>query len=184
MSDPDSFTIQPEEKPDDFQAMLIGAGLVFVISIIPFIGLTFCCCIPQILGSLLAVYWYTNKYKITISPGKGIILGILTCLLGGIASYIVGIILMKLGINPMESAMQAFAEAMANWVEQQAGAAEAEKVREEFAKAMSGEKTAVQIVIDLISVIAFYAIGGLIGGAIGAALFKKAPAEVPPPVAE
>ena len=68
MSDPDSFTIQPEEKPDDFQAMLIGAGLVFVISIIPFIGLTFCCCIPQILGSLLAVYWYTNKYKITISP--------------------------------------------------------------------------------------------------------------------
>ena len=84
----------------------------------------------------------------------------------------------------MESAMQAFAEAMANWVEQQAGAAEAEKVREEFAKAMSGEKTAVQIVIDLISVIAFYAIGGLIGGAIGAALFKKAPAEVPPPVAE
>ncbi len=183
MSDPDSLTIQPEEKPDDFQAMLVGAALVFVVSIIPVVGLTFCCCIPQILGALLAVYWYTNKYKITISPGKGIILGILTCLLGGIAAYVFGMVLMKLGINPMEGVIQAFGEAMADWVEQQAGAAEAEKVREEFAKAMSGEKTAVQIVIDLLSVIIFYAIGGLIGGAIGAAIFKKAPPAAPAPVA-
>ncbi len=90
---------------------------------------------------------------------------------------------MKLGINPMEGVIQAFGEAMADWVEQQAGAAEAEKVREEFAKAMSGEKTAVQIVIDLLSVIIFYAIGGLIGGAIGAAIFKKAPPAAPAPVA-
>ena len=177
MSDPDSLTIDSDEKPDDFQAMLVGAALVYVVSIIPVLGLTVCCCIPQTLGALLAVYWYTNKYKITVSPGKGIVLGILTALLGGIAAYITGIILLKLGINPMGDVMAGILEQVATYVEQNAGAEEAEKIREEFAKALSGEKTAVQILIDLISVVVMNAVGGVIGGAIGAAIFKKAPPE-------
>jgi hypothetical protein len=179
MSDPDSFRVEPAEKPDDFQAMLIGAALVYFISIIPVLGLTVCCCIPQTLGALLAVYWYTNKYKITISPGKGIVLGILTALLGGIAAYITGFILLKLGFNPMGDMMQGVLEQVIQMAEENTSPEEAEKLREQIERALSGEKTAIQIVIDSVFTVIVNAIGGVIGGSIGAAVFKKAPPAAP-----
>lgn len=176
MSDPNSFRVEPAEKPDDFQAMLIGASFVFVMSVIPFVNLLGCCFIPQILGALLAVYWFTHKYQLTIAPGKGIVLGILTCLLGGIAAFVVGMILQKLGINPVEEWTN---ETMIKLVEKYAPEA-ADQVREQMERQRLEGLGAVQIVIGLVVSLVLNSLGGLIGGAIGAAIFKKAPPPIPP----
>ena len=159
MSDPDSLRVEPVDKPDDFQAMLIGAALVYFISIIPILGMSVCCCIPQTLGALLAVFWYTNKYKITVSPGKGIVLGILAALLGGIAAYITSFILLKLGFNPMGEMMHGFMEQIIQSVEQNAGPEQAEKIREQIERSLSGEKTPVEIVIDLVATVVMNGVG-------------------------
>ena len=178
MSDQNSFQVEPAEKPDDFQAMLMGAALVFFASIIPYVNLLGCCLIPQVLGAMIAVYWFTNNYKLTVSPGKGIVLGILTCLLGGVAAFIVSIILQKFGFNPSGDAMN---ELMINFFDKinpEAG----DQIREEIEKQKLEGLTAVQIIVGLVMNLVLSTIGGVIGGAIGAAVFKKAPV-VPPPVA-
>lgn len=172
MSEPNSFQVEPAEKPDDFQAMLLGAGLVFIISVIPFVNLLGCCLIPQILGAMMAVYWFTNKYQVTISPGKGIVLGILTCLLGGIAAFVVATILQKLGFNPVEKFTN---QATIDLMEKFAGPEAAQAARDQIEKQMAQGLTALQVVIGLVVSLVVNAIGGLIGGAIGAAVFKKAP---------
>lgn len=176
MSDPLSFRVNPAEKPDDFQAMLVGGALVFFLSIIPFVNLLGCCLIPQILGAMLAVYWYTNKYKLTVSPGKGIVFGILTCLLGGIAAFVVSAILQKLGINPVEEWTN---EQIIKFLEKNAPEA-AEQVREELERQKIEGMGATAMVIGFVVSLVLNSLGGLVGGAIGAAVFKKAPPETPP----
>lgn len=176
MSDQNTFRVDPVEKPDDFQSMLVGASLVFVVSIIPFLNLLGCCLIPQILGAMLAVHWYANKYKITISIGKGIVLGILTCLLGGIAAFVISMIFQKLGINPVE---QWTNDTIMGLVEKYAPDA-ADQVRQQMEKQKLEGVTAITIVLGLVMSVVFNTLGGVVGGAIGAAIFKKAPPAVPP----
>lgn len=181
MTDQNYLPTDPVEKPDDFQAMLIGGGLVFILSIIPFVNFLGCCLIIQILGSLLAIHVYTNKYKLTLSPGKGIMLGILTCLLGGIAAFVLTMILQKLGLDFSQQFMQ---EQMIKMAENFGGPEAAEQVREEIERQNIEGVGVVQIVIGLVISVIFNSVGGLIGGAIGAAVFKRAPEAVPPAPAE
>lgn len=178
MSDHNYLPSDPVEKPDDFQAMLMGGGLVFVMSIIPFVNFLGCCLVIQILGALLAVHLYTSKYNLTISAGKGIVLGILTCLLGGIAAFVVTIILQRLGLDLGQQAIQ---EAMIQFAENMGGPEVAEQMREEIERQNAQGMQAVEIVVGLVFSVIFNALGGLIGGAIGAAVFKRAPVEMPPP---
>ena len=181
MSDQNYLPTDPVEKPDDFQAMLMGGGLVFILSIIPFVNFLGCCLIIQILGALLAVHIYTKKYNLTISAGKGIVLGILTCLLGGIAAFVVTMILQKLGLDVGQQMIQ---EQMIQFAENYMGPEAAEQMREEIERQRAQGMGAVQVVVGLIFSVIFNALGGLIGGAIGAAVFKRAPEEIPPAPAQ
>ena len=171
MSEENSFRVEPAKDPDDFQAMLVGASVVFVLSVIPFVNLLGCCLIPQVLGGLLAVHWFTKKYDLTLSPGKGIILGILTCLLGGVAAFVVMTVLQKLGLNPVEDFMN---ETVIDLVEKYIPDA-ADQVREEIERQKIEGPGATALVIGILSTLFFNTVGGLIGGAIGASVFKRAP---------
>ena len=55
MSDQNSFQVEPIDKPDDFQAMLMGAAIVFTYGIISFLVQFPCFCLPQIAGALVAL---------------------------------------------------------------------------------------------------------------------------------
>ena len=74
--------------------MMIGAGFIFVISLIPFSFVL--CCLPQIAGAMLAIHLFTKWYRLTLTYGEGIKLGILTALLGGLAAWVVGVAVMLL----------------------------------------------------------------------------------------
>ena len=119
---------------------------------------------------------YTKKYLLTISPGKGIILGILTCLFGGVAAFIVTIILQKLGLNPVEEWMnKTLIEVLEKYAPQAV-----DQVREEIERQQREGPGVGTLIIGITTTVIFNALGGLIGGAIGAALFKRAPLEATP----
>lgn len=156
--------------------MAVGASVVFVLAVIPFVNLLGCCLIPQILGGLTAVYWYTQKNHLTISAGKGIVLGILTCLFGGIAAFVVVMLLQKFGFDPTQAMVQEWSIQLA---EKLGGPEAAEQARKQIEAQNAQGMGAVQVVIGLVMSIVFNTVGGLIGGAVGAAVFKKAPPEAP-----
>lgn len=176
MSDPNSLQADHAESPDDFHAMLTGAALVFIVGVIPVVYMVGCCLIPQILGALLAVHVYTKKYQLTVSAGKGIVLGILTCLLGGVAAFVVVMVLQKFGLDPTQAMTQ---EWSIQFAERIGGPEAAEEARRQIELQNSQGVGALQIVIGLVIGIILNAIGGLVGGAIGAAVFKRAPKEAP-----
>jgi hypothetical protein len=161
--------IPPVEEPDDFQAMLIGAALIFVVSFIPYAS--FSCCLPYLFGALLAVHLFTGKYRLTISYGRGIKLGILTCLMGGLAAWAVmlGIrMLFDYQIGAKEG------EAFTLWMVGKMGNEEALKQVKEALEAQRAQGVTVgQVLGGLAGVGVFACLIGLIGGTLGTLFFKR-----------
>ena len=170
--------IPPIEEPDDFQAMLIGATLIFVVSFIPYASFT--CCLPHLAGALLAVHLFTRKCRLTISYGRGIKLGILTCLMGGLAAWAV-----MLGIRMLFDYQVGAKEgaALTLWLVEKMGNPEAVKQVKEAMEAQQAQGVTVrQVLGGLAGVGVFASLSGLIGGALGALLFKRG-VKLPPAAA-
>jgi len=156
-------------EPDSFKAMMIGATLIFIISFIPYAGLI--CCLPQWLGVLLTIHLYTSEYRLTLSTGQGIKLGILTCLLAGIAVWVVAMGL-YFGLDYQVGAKES--EWLALTMAEKMGGEEAvEQVKASLAQQQAKGLGVMEIGIGLVSSAFFACIAGLIGGALGAALFKR-----------
>jgi len=158
------------EEPDDFQAMLIGAGIIFVVSFIPYASMS--CCLPHLIGALVAVHLFTRKYGLTLSYGKGIKLGVLTCLMGGLTAWVVVMALMLL-FGYQVGAKEG--ETIALFFAKMGGPEAVEKAKEALAAQKSQGLTVVQVVLGFVSACVFTAISGVIGGALGAAIFKRGP---------
>lgn len=159
------------EEPDDFKAMLTGAALIFVISFIPFAALT--CCLPQLIGALLAVHLFTSKYGLTLTAGRGIKLGILTCLMGAMAAWAVAMgvyFLFDYQVGGREG------EWIALTISEKVGGPEAvEKAREAMEQQKAQGMGLAQIAGGFVMAAVFACISGLIGGSIGSAIFKRGP---------
>jgi hypothetical protein len=162
----------PAEDPDDFKAMMIGAGFIFVITFIPYSFML--CCLPQIFGALLAIHLFTKWHHLTLTYGEGIKLGILTALLGGLAAWVVAVAVMLLfhyQFNVKEvQAMMLKIFSHFNKPEM------IDKMKEAFEAQKAQGLTFTQLLIGLCSTVVTSAICGLIGGALGTALFKRGPA--------
>jgi len=169
LSDP---VTEPEEQ-DDFKAMLAGAALIFVVSFIPFAAFT--CCLPQVLAALLAVHLFTSKYALTLTAGRAMKLGIFTCLMGALAAWAVSMALYFV-FDYQVGAREG--EFIATRIAEMAGDENAvEQVRKALEEQRAKGLGPAQIAMGLFGSAAFAAISGVIGGAIGAALFKRGPKE-------
>jgi hypothetical protein len=163
--------VEAVEETDEFKAMLAGAGVIFVISFIPWVRMV--CCLPYLLGALLAVHLFTRQYGVTLSTGRGIRLGILTCLLGGFAAWAVGT-LIWLVFDVQLGAKEG--EALGLWIAETAGGEEAvRQAREQMAQQRAAGVTLGQMLIGVVAVGITGAITGLIGGALGARMFRRGP---------
>ncbi len=169
MSENPISNLEAEEAPSDLNAIIAGAALVFIISIIPIVGGLRCICLAQIAGTLLAIHLYTKKSNLTISAGKGILLGLQVSLLGGILASVVGYVLLTMfGIG--SDGFTDLEPAQLEQMEQLLGPEMIEDLKNgKIPGVFLGVLYGMMLVIDII--------GGLIGGAIGAAVFKRAPAE-------
>lgn len=161
------------EDPDDFKAMLSGAALIFVVSFIPFAALT--CCLPQIIGALLAIHLFTSKYSLTLTTGRGIKLGILTCLMGAMSAWVVAMgvyFLFDYQVGGKEG------EWIALTIAEKVGGPEAlEAAKEAMAQQKAQGMGIAQIAGGFVAGAVFACISGLLGGSIGAAIFKRGPKE-------
>lgn len=172
-------TIEPDipqptdatEEPDDFKAMAIGAAVIFVISFIPFAALT--CCLPHIIGALLAIHLFTSKYSLTLTSGQGIKLGIFTCLMGAMAAWVVAMglyFLLDYQVGAKEG------EWIALTIAEKVGGQEAlDQAKEAMEQQKSQGLGFAQIAGGFAGAAVFACISGLVGGAIGAAVFKRGP---------
>lgn len=164
------------DEPDDFKAMLIGATLIFVVSLIPYVNLASTCCLPQIVGALVAVHLFTAKYSLTLSAGRAMKLGIFTCLMGMLAAWAVGMALLFL-FNYQPGAKEV--EMLVLKLVGMTGNADVvEQTRQQFELQKAQGLGLAQIAVGLIGSVIFAGIAGVIGGAIGAAIFKRGPKEM------
>ena len=157
----------PPPAPPMAMPILVGAGFITVVSLIPFASLT--CCLPSILGGLLATWLYSTKRDGPMEMSKGITIGLLTCLLGGIAAVaVIDLIWVvfdyQIGADSMQGMMMQLGELMGEEV--------AEQMAEAMEQAAEQALTPATIAMQFASAAFISAIGGLISGSLGAALFK------------
>lgn len=154
---------------------MIGAGFIFVITFIPYSFML--CCLPQIGGALLAIHLFTKWYRLTLTYGEGIKLGMLTALLGGLAAWVVAVAVMLLFNYQFN--VKEVQEMMLKVFSHFNNPALVDKMKEAFEAQKAQGITLPQLLIGLCSTVVTSAICGLIGGALGAAIFKRGPAREP-----
>jgi hypothetical protein len=161
-------------KPDNLNAILYGGVLILVAGLIPFVNFT--CCLPTIGGAMFAVYYFTNQYSLTLTASEGAKLGILAALVGGFAGILVGDLLQILGVEFYIKQ----GESIGRFIAERLGGAEAARQADlQAAKRAAEGLKLTTVLIQIVSVVIFALIFGGIGGATGAAIFKKGKPEVP-----
>jgi len=101
----------------------------------------------------------------------------LTCLLGGVAAFIAAVILQQFGIHTFEETVATLSEKIRAYG---AKSGETEQLDKIIDWLNSDSAQMVLIIASLGITLVVNTICGVIGGAIGAAVFKKAPAAPPP----
>ena len=162
-------TPDPASEPDDFKAMLIGAAMIYIVGLIPYTGLL--CCLPQIFGVMLTLHLFTRWYRLTLGYGDGIKLGILTALLGMMALQVTAVALLLLAHYRVGGELEPLILRMFSF----AGPDAVQKMKEAMEAQRNQGITLVGLVIGILSTVVGASITGLIGGALGAALFKRGP---------
>lgn len=161
------------EEPDSFKSMMIGAAVIFVIAFVPFATLS--CCLPQVIGALLAVHLFTSKYLLTLGKGEAIKLAIGTCLMGAMASWVVAMGL-YLGFDYQVGAKES--EWMALTLAEKMGGEQAvEQAKAALEQQQAEGLSFKNMVIGFVASVLFACVSGLLGGVIGAAVFQRGKAK-------
>ncbi len=171
----EQFTTESQsESPDNFNSVLIGGTLIFVIGIVPFLNLINSCCLGMLLGGGVAVWHYTNQYNLTLTSGEGFKLGALAGLLGGLAGLVVSYVLIAL--FDYQPGAEAIKDLMLNIFgdDPTVRAQMEESFREQSANALSASAIAIGVITTAI----IYPLFAGLGGIIGASLFKKGSPQV------
>ncbi len=171
----EQFTTESQsESPDNFNSVLIGGTVIFVIGIVPFLNLINGCCLGMLLGGGVAVWHYTNQYNLTLTSGEGFKLGALAGLLGGLAGLVVGYVLLALfDYQPGKEALQ---ELMLNIFG--SDPATRAQMEESFREQSTNALSVSAIAIATITTAIIYPLFAGLGGIIGASLFKKGSPQV------
>lgn len=153
---------------DQKQSVLLGALVVTFFSL-PFLNLiNVLCCLGVIAGAMTAVWHYTSTHRLTISAGRGAVLGLYAGALGALFAFLVNLVLAQLGLGG-----EAFAEFILSQLEGNVPPEQVEELRRQLGQSLTLQAQLVSAFFNLV----LYAIFGAIGGAIGAAVFKKGEGE-------
>jgi hypothetical protein len=151
---------------------LIGGVILGILSSLPLVNCL--CCFWIIAGGILAAYLYVKDCPVSVTLGRGVALGLLTGLIGAIVMALFSIPLQMLknpGVGVFEQVMQSMGQVP--------------NVPPETRRMMEGLKDHSGIIyaIGLIFMTGFYCVFGMVGGAIGVAIFEKRKpgASAPPP---
>jgi hypothetical protein len=161
---------------------LIGGVILGILSALPIVHLLNCfCCAWVIGGSLLAANLYVKSSPVAVTLGRGVGLGMLTGAIGAIVHVLFAIplhLMMRgMGVN--------FMEPLREWLEQIPNMSP--EMKDALGSTLaegSGPGIFFVIFVGFLTLIV-YSIVGMLGGALGVALFeKRKPGTIggPPPI--
>ena len=151
--------------PDKQQSIILG-GLVAGLLSTSYLGLiNMLCCAGVIVGSIVAVWHYTDTNEITIKAGQGAVIGLLAALVGWAVSIVLNYALIKAGIRSDIAISQFILDRFGDNMP-------VESV-EQIVDQMEAEVTLSSYLGNALWGIPFSMAFGAIGGAIGAVMFKK-----------
>lgn len=147
------------------QSIILGGAVVALLST-SYLGFINClCCLGVVVGSMLAVWHYTETNGLTIKAGEGAVMGLVAALLGSVVAVVLNYVLMQMGIRHdvalLNAILDAFRESMPP-----------EQYEDLAAQAEEPLRLGPYLFNSTLGV-AVSGIFGAVGGAIGAALFKK-----------
>lgn len=147
------------------QSILLG-GLVVALLSTSYLSFINClCCLGVIAGSMVAVWHYADSNQLTVKPGDGAMIGLSAAILGSLIAIFLNYTLISLGIRHdaalINTLLDTFGEAMPP-----------DQYEELIEQRDAPVRFADYFLSGLLGV-AVSAVFGAIGGAIGAALFKK-----------
>jgi len=169
------------EKKDDYNSIVLGAAVIMVISLVPYLSLlNSLCCLGIMLGGMTSVYHYTSSYQLSLISGEGFKLGSLAGILGGLATLVISYTAqIVFGYQPggeLLDLMRDFQMEMAQGDPDMI--AELESV---YKKAKEVEISVPEMIFGTILTVTINAIFSGIGGAIGSSLFKYGNSQKPFP---
>jgi hypothetical protein len=152
-----------------FKPALIGGVLLGIVSALPLISALNCvCCAWVIGGGILAANLYVKSSPVGVTLGRGVILGLLTGVIGAVVDTAftvpLHLVMSRFGLNFTEQMREVF-DQIPNLPP---------GTREQFQTLLAGGTFGIlMIVISGIFKIFAYGIVGMIGGAVGVAIFEK-----------
>jgi hypothetical protein len=161
------------------QPALLGGLAIGVLTSLPVVNIVnLCCCAWVVSGGALSAYMLQQNRQQPLSAGDGAIVGLMAGAIGALIGAVISI--------PIAMAMGPFQLEMMDRVLQGAEDMPPE-VRAWFEQwrtgMMSGAAIGVGFVISVLFSLCLYSVFGLLGGLLGAIMFRKnAPPPPPPPV--
>lgn len=147
------------------QSILLGAAIVALLSTSYLSFINCLCCLGVILGAVVSVWHYTETNALTIKPGEGAVMGLAAAIIGSIVAIFLNYILISIGIRHdaalIDGMINMFGDAM-----------NPDQLDELRAQTQETAGFGSHLLNGLLGA-AIAGIFGAIGGAIGAAMFKK-----------
>jgi hypothetical protein len=156
---------------------LIGGVALGILSSLPLISCL--CCFWVIAGGVLAAYLYVKDSRTPVTLGRGVGLGLLTGILGAVVMALFSIPLHML-VNPGTGMIDQLRQSMS----------QVPSMPAETRRMMEGlyDHAGILYAIGALFMLVFFCLFGMVGGAIGVAIFEKrkpgnsAPPAYQPPV--
>jgi hypothetical protein len=160
------------------QPVLLSGLAIGVLTSLPVVNIVnLCCCAWVVFGGALASYMLQQNQPGPITAGDGAIAGLLAGAAGAVIGSVLAVpIAMMMGpfqIEMMERVLESSRDLppeVRAWFEQWRSGA------------MTGAAIGIGFILSLIFTLFVYSIFGLLGGLLGAVLFKKNTPPPPPPV--
>jgi hypothetical protein len=161
--------------PAKLQPAVLAGLAMGVLSALPIVNLlNYCCCGWVVFGGALAAYLMQQNHADPIEIGDGALVGLLAGVIGAVVATVLSIPLAFIfGISPAQIFQQALESAQDMPPE----------VRSVLEYMSSGAATGILLAVSSVLMLIVGSVFGLIGGIVGALLFRRnvPPAAPPPP---
>jgi hypothetical protein len=149
-----------------FRSALIAGVLVGILSALPLINAVNClCCAWVIAGGVLAAHLYVRSSPIAVTLGRGVVLGLLTGVIGAIVDT-----LFSIPLYLMMAGNVSFSEQLREALDQVPNMPRETK---EAARTLLDQYGMTIVVLSGFFKLFIYGVIAMLGGAVGVALFEK-----------
>lgn len=160
-------------SPAKLQPALLAGVAIGVLSALPFINLAnFCCCAWVLFGGALASYLMQQNHPAPITAGDGAIVGLLAGVIGAVVFTLISV--------PLTIALGPFQAQLIERVLDSARDMPPE-VRDALENMRGGPALGLGLIVSFFAMLVAGCMFGLVGGLIGALVFRKNVPELPPP---